>query len=151
MTSIVEFLERIPRCECSPLKNFWALDSHDVPELPGVYALVAEEWFTYPGGRSPIFYIGQSSTLRTRLLTHHRYAKQVRNGERLTGFYYPRYEYAGRFGKSYTFARTWQAMKPKALEEEALASFARRFRAFPVANGAGSWNRIAKHFSDVPW
>jgi hypothetical protein len=139
---IVDFLEQIPKCESSPLKNFWTLNTHDVPEQPGIYVLISNEWFTYPGGRSPVFYIGQSGTLRSRLVEHLRYARQVRDGERIATVYWPRYEYAGQFGKSYTFARTWQAMKPKALEEEALASFARRFRAFPVANGAGSWNRI---------
>ena len=93
-----------------------------------------------------MFYIGQSGNLHSRLNMHLDYATQVLNDDRREGLlYYPRYEYAGKFGKSYAYLRTWQRMKPKALEEELMACFARQYHAFPIANAAGSWNRVYKH------
>jgi hypothetical protein len=49
----------------------------------------------------------------------------------------PRHEYGGAFGGRYCFIRTWQGVRRKALEDVVLARFALRYRAFPVANGAG--------------
>jgi hypothetical protein len=40
-------------------------------------------------------------------------------------------------------------MTPKNLEDEVLALFAKKYRSFPVANGAGAWNRIEKVFRKI--
>lgn len=54
----------------SPLADFWKLVEHEIPESGGAYVLVADRWFTYPSGKSPVFYIGQSTNLRSRLRAH---------------------------------------------------------------------------------
>ena len=127
----------------SPLRNFWRLDKHDVPELPGVYVLVARSdiRFRYPNGSSPIFYIGQARSLRKRLLQHLRRARKVHDAPQHP-MDWPRYEYAAKFGERYCFIRTTRGLKPKTLEDMVMARFARRYHSWPVANSAGAWTRI---------
>lgn len=130
----------------SGMGNFWTLDLHEVPPAPGAYVLYARSGvtFQYPNGKSPVYYIGMAkSSLRNRLFQHLRYAQQASYDRRWT-MYWPRYEYAAKFGGRYAFIRTWQRMTPRALEEEILKRFAERYRAFPVGNGAGAWGRIAQ-------
>jgi hypothetical protein len=137
-----KFLEDI---DTSPLSDFWRLHQHDIPASPGVYFLIARPGvrFLYPTSMSSIFYIGQASSLRRRLSDHLKYSTHVRENRRVThSLYWPRYEYAGAHGGRYCFIRTWQGCTPKALEDIVLARFAKRYRAFPVGNGAGAWNRI---------
>lgn len=132
----------------SARKDLWSLDEHDVPARPGVYILVAPgaTRFQYPAGKSPVFYIGCSSSLRARLKEHLKWARAASSRER--GYLYsPRYEYAAAFGCRYSFVSTWQGLKPKALEDIVLARFAKKYYAFPVANGSGAWNRIHKEFA----
>jgi hypothetical protein len=131
--------------EHSGLYDFWQIRDHDIPPLPGAYILVGRgnSHFAYPNGNNPIFYIGQSKNLRARLREHLKYALQARD-DRKEYLYWPRYEFAAVYGGRYCFVRTWQGMKPKALEEELLARFARKHRSFPIANGSGSWNRISE-------
>jgi hypothetical protein len=148
-TPLLYFVDRCAdvRGEASHLQDFWRLDEHDIPETGGAYVLVASEWFVYPSGKSPVFYVGQSRNLRQRLRMHRRYSIDVRDDQRNRGdLYWPRYEYAGRFGSRYAFVKTHRGKTPRAVEEELLASFARQYRSFPVANGSGSWNRVPKHF-----
>lgn len=139
---ILSFLDDL---EPTPFRDFWRLNEHEIPDAPGVYFLVARPGlrFTYPTGRSPIFYIGQAGSLRERLRTHSKFAHHVRE-ERRVGYnlYFPRYEYAGAFAGRYCHLRTWQGCTPRALEEIVMARFAHRYRTFPVANAAGSWNRL---------
>jgi hypothetical protein len=133
----------------SNLKDFWECDQHDIPATPGAYLLIArgDTHFHYPLGQSPVFYIGQSKNLRTRLLTHLKYAKQARE-DRVENLYWPRYEYAAIFGGRYCFVRTWQGLGPRSLEELIMARFAKKYRSFPIANGSGSWNRVNKIISE---
>jgi hypothetical protein len=137
----------------SPLSDFWHLDEHDTPDLPGVYLLIAKPsvHFLYPTGRSPVFYIGQARSLRKRLFTHLTFSRHVRDDRRASNapLYWPRYEYGGAFGARYCFIRTHQGRTSKDLEDIVLARFAKRYRSFPVANGAGAWNRIEREFTDV--
>lgn len=128
----------------SERREFWRIrhEKESIPRLPGVYVLFGDHLFDYPGGKSPVFYIGQSTNLRDRLYTHWRCSEQARSSDRREALYLPRYEYAATYGYWYAFGRTWQGMTAKALEEKAMACFARRFRAFPVGKGAGSWSRI---------
>jgi hypothetical protein len=107
-----------------------------------VYVLYGNHWFDYPQGKSPVFYMGQSANLRARLETHWYWADQAAQAARAPSLYWPRYEYAARYGEWYAYMRTWQRLTPRALEEMAMARFAARYRAFPVANSAGSWNRV---------
>jgi hypothetical protein len=142
-TATLEFLHETcgTRTWVSEKRDFWRLRDHDIPALPGVYVLFGSHSFDYPVGRSPVFYVGQSDDLRERLTTHLTFAAEAKNGRKLA-LYYPRYEYAARFGRWYAFARTWQRLKPRAMEEMAMACFSNRYRAFPIANSAGSWNRV---------
>jgi len=54
----------------------------------------------------------------------------------------PVYEYAAAFNTLYCLVYTWQGLTPKALEEILMAHFAQKHRSFPVANGAGSGDRV---------
>ena len=139
--------------EASPLADFWRLDEHDTPELPGVYLLIAKPsvHFLYPHGKSPIFYIGHARSLRDRLSRHLEFSQHVRDDRRgpSSPLYWPRYEYAGVFGARYCFIRTRQGRTSKDLEDIVLARFAKRYHSFPVANGAGAWNRIEREFANA--
>jgi len=145
--AIFKFLDGL---ETSPLHEFWDFHDHDVPSVPGVYVLASKggTHFPYPGGNSPIFYIGQSTSLLLRLRNHLMYARQAKENRRIP-LYWPRYEYAAKFGARYCYIRTWQGLKPKALEDIVLARFAKRYLSFPIANGSGAWSRIAKEISLV--
>lgn len=140
--AILDFLDNYKR---SDLKDFWKIEDHEIPTSPGVYILVARgnSHFDYPRGRSPVYYIGQSKNLRSRLREHLKYAKQARDN-RKEPLYWPRYEFAATYAGRYCFIRTRQRLTPRGLEEEVLARFAKKHRCFPIANGAGSWNRVAK-------
>ena len=129
----------------SGILNFWNTKDHDIPRLPGAYILLGRGTrFRYPLGRNSVFYIGQSKNLRRRLHTHVEYASLAKSNRQIS-LYWPRYEYAAKFGTHYCYIRTWQGLNPKALEETLMAYFAKKHRAFPVANGAGSWNRITRY------
>ena len=126
---------------------FWKLKKHDLPQSAGAYILLARGTrFLYPSGTSPVYYIGQSRNLRHRLHTHIKYASEAQDNRQLP-LYWPRYEYAAKYGMGYCYVQTWKGLTPRALEENLLAKFARKHRAFPVANGAGSWNRINSSYS----
>jgi len=119
-------------------RTFWSLDSHEIPESPGVYLLFARRRLLYPKGRSPVFYIGQASNLRRRLKAHLTYARQAREGRRHT-LYWPRYEWAAAFGTRYALVLAGKGQTPRRLEGKILKDFSRKYRSFPLANGQGSW------------
>lgn len=143
----LQFLDGI---ETSPLKNFWRLEAHGVPATPGVYILLADPGvrFHYPKGTSSIYYIGHSASLKGRLQTHITYARQAK-AERRIPLYWGRYEYAAAFGARYCTIKTWRNFDSRRLEDVVLARFAKRYRAFPVANGAGAWSRLAHELGNV--
>lgn len=145
--ALFHFLEGL---EPSAFADFWRLREHDIPDLPGVYVLAARAnvRYRYPAGNSPIFYIGQAKSLRNRLHTHLVYSKQARD-DRRAPLYWPRYEFAAIHGGRYCYIRTWQGLSPKSLEDTVLARFAKRFRSFPIANGAGAWTRIHTEMKEV--
>ncbi len=138
--AILDFLSD---CGKGTLKDFWKLNNHDIPSSPGVYVLITrgDIHFHYPLGKSPVFYIGQSKNLRSRLYSHLKLAKEARDN-RKEYLYWPRYEFTAVYAGRYCFIQTWQGMTARALEEEVLARFARKYHSFPIANGQGSWNRI---------
>ena len=124
-------------------REFWGLGDDEIPSSPGAYILLANTRFPYPQGKNSVYYIGQAANLRRRLLTHLRFAKQAKT-DRRRSLYWPRYEYAAVYGARYCYVHTWQGLKPKALEDHLMALFAIKHYSFPVANGAGAWNRIEK-------
>ena len=140
---IMAILDFLDNYEPSDLKDFWKINDHEIPTLPGVYILVArpDSHFDYPLGRSPVYYIGQSKNLRFRLRLHLKHATEARDN-RKEPLYWPRYEFAAVYAGRYCFIQTWQGMTARALEEEVLARFARKYHSFPIANGQDSWNRI---------
>jgi hypothetical protein len=133
----------------SPLLEFWQLAEHDTPNSPGVYLLVAKEDFMYPKGKSRVFYIGQSTSLKNRLSEHLKRTQEVREDKRdlANPIYWPRYEYGNVFGKYYCYVKAPGKQSPKDLEDIVLARFALTYFSFPVANGAGAWNRIKAEFA----
>ena len=131
------------------IRSLWTIARHDVSEESGVYILLSEDGtvFPYPGGLSPVFYIGRSKNLRNRLLTHHRYAKDARDVR-----HYDKYpqvcEYAAAFGCRYSFIECLSWDTPDELEFDIMARFGEAFRTLPVACGSGSWEPVEQR--DAP-
>jgi hypothetical protein len=143
MGTFMSTLSFLSDFDLSPIYNLWTANMERISTQPGAYVLLAATGtkFLYPTGSSPVFYIGQATNLRKRLFTHRKYSADAQSNRKLS-LYYPRYEYAAAFGCRFAYIRTWQGLSAKALEENLLACFAKQFRSFPIANGAGSWNRI---------
>ncbi len=80
--AIIDFIKDF---EHSGLLDFWKINDHEIPALPGAYILVArgDSHFAYPRGNSPIYYIGQSKNLRSRLRDHLKYASQAKDDRQL--------------------------------------------------------------------
>jgi hypothetical protein len=117
----------------------------DVPKkTPGAYVLVAESGtlFRYPGGESSVFYIGQASRLRRRLLTHRKNILLAKAEDRLLSVYRPVAEYGAAFGAHYVFIPAQPGGIPEDMEIDLMARFAQQYRSLPIANSAGSWKRI---------
>jgi hypothetical protein len=135
------FLDR--GCDHGPVRDFWCLRDHDIPQRPGAYILLARPriTFMYPRRRSSVFYIGKAANLRARLRQHLRYATEARCDRQET-LYWHRYEYAAAFGGRYTYVLAKPRQKPKCLEDDLLAMFAEHYRSWPAANGVGSWNSL---------
>jgi predicted GIY-YIG superfamily endonuclease len=135
------FLGRL-KDETAPLNDFWKMKVEDIPPSSGVYIFLAKPGlsFQYPRNKSPIYYIGQATNLRQRLNEHFTYSYQAKY-KRVRERYWPRYEYTASFGGRYTVIQTWQGMTSKSLERKILNLFADKYRSFPIANGAGSWDK----------
>jgi hypothetical protein len=134
----------------SGLMDFWKLQEHEIPSSPGAYILIAQgnSHFSYPIGSSPVYYIGQSKNLRSRLREHFKYATQAKHNRQLP-LYWPRYEFAAAYGGRYCYMRALQGLSPKVLEEILLAKFAKKHRSFPIANGSGTWKRVGELIENV--
>lgn len=149
--ALFDFLEGL-KVPPSPIAKFWQVKEHPIPNAPGVYILIARRGvrFTYPRGKSPVYYIGQTRSLRVRLRGHLRWHIEVRDDSRsVFPLYEARHEYGGQFGGRYCYIKTWQGQSPKSLEDIVLARFAKRFNTFPVGNGAAAWNRVEKEFKNA--
>jgi len=127
----------------APIKDFWALDEHEIPDKPGAYIILSKRnWiFPYPRRRSSVIYIGQATNLRRRLQEHLKFAESAKKQRKHT-LYYPLYEWVSAFGGRYTYITTKTSQKPKKLESNLLAMFAEHYRAWPLANGIGAWNSL---------
>ena len=129
----------------SPLVNIRILDEHEIPERPGVYIMLSDKIeYTYPWsekrGTSQVFYIGQSSNLRSRLLIHQKHCIGAKdNPDPTYYYYYPRYEYAAYRGCNVCWATCTTKAEARKTEEDLLFEFANYFGAKPVANGQSAW------------
>jgi hypothetical protein len=115
-----------------------------------VYLLIARRGFrfSYPVGKSPIDYIGQTTSLRKRIVKeHYKHHKHVRDNCRLDDYLYEaRHEYGGAHGGRYCFIQAWHGISPEELEKLVIRAFMQCYHAPPVANGAGVWGWIRKIF-----
>lgn len=127
-----------------PVRDLLSVDLRDVPQQPGAYILMGASGFSfpYPGGASPVFYLGRTKNLRTRMSTHRRWIRRAKLARQLS-VYRPRHEFGAAFGAHFSLVLA-SGFTPQQLEDLLMANFAQKFRSLPTANGAGSWKRIRK-------
>lgn len=114
-----------------------------VPDEPGIYIMVAQKReFVYPKKDSPVFYIGTSKHLRSRLKTHFRRYKDAKTDfNKHTSWNYSRYNYAVAFDADIYYMRITGRENEKALESKAMDGFYDKYGALPVGNGAFSFRK----------
>ncbi len=122
----------------------WAKD--DMPTSSGAYVLIADNTFNYPGGTSPVFYIGKADRLRRRLRQHKQGINRA-SGNRKHAVYLPPYEYGAKFGAQVAIV---DSNKPRETEFQLLAYFAKTYLSLPVANNAVNRRSIRKLFAAPP-
>lgn len=119
----------------------------EVPEMDGVYIIVSNDntKFIYPGGESPIIYIGKADNLRRRLGGHLRNLNNLEKNEKNDIYkqiqHYSRYHYMKRFGAKVYIYQTMRNQNAKNLESYILWRFYEKYRALPVGNGARSFGK----------
>ena len=115
----------------------------DVPNEPGIYIMVAKKReFVYPKKDSPVFYIGTSKNLKSRLKTHFRRYKEAKaDFSKHTSWNYSRYNYAVAFDADIYYMRITGRENEKALESKAMEGFYDKYGALPVGNGAFSFRK----------
>ena len=110
------------------------LEIQSLPTESGVYVLFSKsKQFTYPWGKSNVFYIGKADNLNSRVIeTHKKHTLAVTENKRIgNSLYYPIYEYESSFNAQCMYCLT---DKPIELEGELLARFATVNGAIPIAN-----------------
>ena len=114
-----------------------------VPDEPGIYIMVAQKReFVYPKKDSPVFYIGTSKHLRSRLKTHFRRYKDAKTDfNKHTSWNYSRYNYAVAFDADIYYMRITGRENEKALESKAMDGFYDKYGALPVGNGDFSFRK----------
>ena len=114
-----------------------------VPNEPGIYIMVAKKRkFVYPKNDSPVFYIGTSKHLKSRLKTHLRlYKEAYADFNKHLSWNYSRYNYAVAFDTDIYYMRITGRENEKALESKAMEGFYDKFGALPVGNGAFSFRK----------
>ena len=114
-----------------------------VPNEPGIYIMVAKKRkFVYPKSESPVFYIGTSKHLMSRLKTHlRRYKEAKKDFKNHTSWNYSRYNYAVAFDADIYYMRITGRENEKALESKAMEGFYDKYGALPVGNGAFSFRK----------
>jgi hypothetical protein len=137
----------------SPIYDLLIWNKETVPTVPGAYVLMAhsEAMFRYPGGQSPVFYIGEGNNLQERLGRHRSGILQVKGDHRHVDRLVARH-YGATFGAWYSFIQL-QDVPPasagfgtKQLEDLLLEKFAIVYRSLPVANSG--WDRIRKRLKE---
>lgn len=141
---LTEYIDQgVIESKVSPLENaFLSDDCFDgVPNEPGIYIMVAKKRkFVYPKKDSPVFYIGTSKHLRSRLKTHLcRFKEAKKDFKNHKLWNYSRYNYAVAFGADIYYMRITGRENEKALESKAMEGFYDKYGALPVGNGAFSF------------
>jgi len=119
-----------------------------IPSKAGAYILGSSDgtMFIYPWGRSPIFYIGQSSNLLKRLKQHKKYISQAID-DHTDKYWWPRYQFGASFGASIAWYTARGSQNPNVLEADLITSFYDSFGSIPVSNGTWPSGLRPKHGS----
>ena len=137
--------KRIVESKVWPIINvFQSNDCFDsVPNESGIYIMVAKKRnFVYPKNDSPVFYIGTSKHLRSRLKTHLKLYKEAKaDFNKHSSWNYSRYNYAVAFDVDIYYMRITGRENEKALESKAMEGFYDKYGALPVGNGAFSFRK----------
>jgi hypothetical protein len=137
--------KRIVEFKVWPIINaFQSNDCFDsVPNESGIYIMVAKKRnFVYPKNDSPVFYIGTSKHLRSRLKTHLKLYKEAKaDFNKHSSWNYSRYNYAVAFDVDIYYMRITGRENEKALESKAMEGFYDKYGALPVGNGAFSFRK----------
>ncbi len=124
----------------------------DLPEQPGVYAVLTDDGETirYPRGRSRVIYIGcayGSGGLRKRLGDHRSGARECR-AEKEDWLYLPLYEWINSAGGIVLFSvAPGRDMTAQRMETLLLNAFKFMHYALPIANGQNG----ARHAAHENW
>ena len=113
-------------------------DADDIPEEPGAYVLGTADCtvFGYPSGTSPIYYIGCSGNLRSRLIERHRKGTQgAVNDHR--GAQWPRHRYGAKYGAHAVWYLA-EDVEPKEVKATLIKAFRQTYGSKPVAVGTTS-------------
>lgn len=104
-------------------------DADDIPEEPGAYVLGTADgtMFGYPSGTSPIYYVGCSGNLRSRLIKRHR-----KRSSR-----WPRHRYMKKYGAHVVWYRA-EGVAPKEVKATLIKAFCQTYGSKPVAVGTTS-------------
>ena len=141
---LTEYIDKnIIETKAHPIKDAFKSDDcfDGVPDEPGIYIMVAKtREFVYPKKDSPVFYIGTSKHLKSRLKTHlRRYKEAKADFNKHSLWNYSRYNYAVAFDTDIYYMRITGRENEKALESKALEGFYNKYGALPVGNGAFSF------------
>lgn len=121
----------------SPVVDLLTCDIGSIPPVPGVYILMATtHLFTYPGGDSAVYYVGESTKGLKERLAKHRGRIRFTSGPKRHMLHNPLYEYGAKFGARFAYVclDATTATSAKKLEYCLLARFAAIYRTAPVAN-----------------
>jgi len=118
------------------------------PTKPGAYVLGSSDgtMFTYPWGSSPIFYIGQSSSLLKRLKEHKKNISEAIN-DHTEKYWWPRYQFGASFGADLAWYSARGMQNPNVLESDLITSFYESFGSIPMSNGTWPSGLRPKHGS----
>lgn len=120
-------------------------DDLKIPKTQGAYILGTDgENLIYPWGRSPVFYIGQSSNLAKRLADHKKYTEKAIY-DHDEQYWWPRYQYGASFGVTVAWYSVRGTQNPNTLEASLIDHFYDFYGAIPTANGAWPSGLRPKH------
>lgn len=109
-----------------------------VPNTSGAYVLGANSSVSlvYPWGTSPVYYIGQSGDLRTRIEEHRTYfLRAIADHEEK--YWWPRYQYGAAHGAYIAWYTCRGRQDPNRLESELVTSFYQTYGSIPIT--IGTW------------
>ena len=130
-----------------------SLKKRQIVSAPGVYVLLGPEGtpYRYPRGASPVFYIGESSTLADRIDRHRLRTSTVQRGK-ASGIEWPRYEYAAAHGclvAAFPSLAT-TSKECRFIQDEVIALFAKFYGAPPIADASANRGRVLRRNPPLP-